>query len=133
MVRLIVTQRELGQSPKGDHSALLKCCSALQKCQVVLLDAECSSMFGCILDSLFRVFKSSSCTQTCFHLQSMIFISFMDNSGLFRNNYLVDKYPKINLDKVQIIHNFIVIQSSLIFLCMQSYFKHELSTNHKII
>ena len=57
----------------------------------------------------------------------------MDNSGIFRNNYLVDKYPKINLDKIQIIHNFIVIQSSLIFPCMQSYFKHELSTNHKII
>ena len=57
----------------------------------------------------------------------------MDNSGIFRNNYLVDKYPKINLDKIQIIHNFIIIQSSLIFPCMQSYFKHELSTNHKII
>ena len=37
---------------------------------------------------------------------------FLDNSGFFRNKYLVDKYPKINLDKVQIIHNFIVIQSS---------------------
>ena len=29
-----------------------------------------------------------------------IFISFLDNSSLFRNNYLVDKYSKINLDKV---------------------------------
>ena len=48
----------------------------------------------------------------------------LDNSSFFRNNYLVDKYPKINLDKVQIIHNFIFIQSSLLFLCMQSYFKH---------
>ena len=36
-------------------------------------------------------------------------ISLLDSSGFFRNNYLVDKYPKINLDKVQIIHNFIVI------------------------
>ena len=54
----------------------------------------------------------------------MIFISFMDNSGLFKNNYLVDKYTEINLDKVQIIHNFIVIQSSILSPCMQSYFKH---------
>ena len=54
----------------------------------------------------------------------MTFISFLDNSGFFRNNYLVDKYPKINLDKVQIIHNFIVIQSSLLFLYMQFDFKH---------
>ena len=52
------------------------------------------------------------------------FISFLNNSGFFKNNYLVDKYPKINLDKIQIIQNFIVIQSSLLFLCMQSYFKH---------
>ena len=116
-VCLIVTRRELGQSPKGDHSALLKC-------QMVLLDAEHSSMFECVLDSLFRVFLSDPCTQTCFHPQSMIFISFLDNSGFSRNIYLVDKYPKINLDKIQIIYNFIVIQSSLLFLCMQSYFKH---------
>ena len=110
--------------PKRDHSALLKCRSALQKCQMVLLDAERSSLFGCILDSLFRVFLSGPCTQTCFHPQSIIFISIIDNLGFFKNNYLVDKYPKINLDKVHIIHNFIVIQSSLLFLCMQSYFKH---------
>ena len=51
-------------------------------------------------------------------------ISFMDNSAFFKNNYLVDKYPKINLNKVQIIHNFIVIQSSILFLYKQSYFRH---------
>ena len=55
---------------------------------------------------------------------SKIFISFLDNSSLFRNNYLVDIYPKINFDKVQIIHNFIAIQLSLLFLCKQSYFRH---------
>ena len=59
-----------------------------------------------------------------FNPYSKIFISFLDNSSLFKNNYLVDKYPKINLDKVQIIHNFIVIQLSLLFLCKQSYFRH---------
>ena len=31
---------------------------------------------------------------------SKIFNSYLDNSGLFNNNYLVDKYSKINLDKV---------------------------------
>ena len=55
---------------------------------------------------------------------SEIFISFLDNSGLFNDNYLVDKYSKINLDKVQIIHNTIVIQLSPLFPCKQSYFRH---------
>ena len=119
----IVTQRALGQSPKGGNLALLNFRSALQKCRMVLLDAKRSFMFGCLLDSISRVFLSGHCTQTCFHPQSMIFISFLDNSAFFRNNYLADKYPKINLDKAQIIHNFIVTQSSLLFLCMQSYFK----------
>ena len=119
----IVTQKALGQSPKGGNLALLKCRSALQKCRMVLLDAEHTFVFGCVLDSPSMVFLFDPCTQTCFHPQFMIFISFLDNSGFFRNNYLVEKYPKINFDKVQIIHNFIVIQSSLFFLCMQSYFK----------
>ena len=122
MVCLIVTRRPLGQSPKGGNQALLKCRLALQKCRMVLLDAERSSVFGCVLDTLFRAFLSGPCIQTCFHPQSMIFISFLDNSGFFRNNYLVDKYPKINLYKVQTIYNFIVIQSFILFLCMQSYF-----------
>ena len=53
-VCLIVTRRELGQSPKGGHSAL-------QKCHSVLLDAKHSSMCGCVLDSLSRVFWSGPC------------------------------------------------------------------------
>ena len=119
MVCLIVTRRELGQSRKGSHPALLKCCSALQKCRRVLLDAERSFVFGCVLDSLFRVFLTQSLYLDVF--SSLVYdfffkIFFLDNLGFFRNNYLVDKYPKINLDKVQIIHNFIVIQSSLLFL-----------------
>ena len=36
----------------------------------------------------------------------------MDNSDLFSNKYLVDKYSKINLDKVQIIP-FIPMQAIL--------------------
>ena len=35
-----------------------------------------------------------------FNPYSKIFNSFHDNSSLFSNNYLVDKYSKINLDKV---------------------------------
>ena len=35
-----------------------------------------------------------------FNPYSKIFTSFQDNSGLFSNNYLVDKYSKINLDKI---------------------------------
>ena len=59
-----------------------------------------------------------------FNPYSKIFISFQDNLGLFSNNYLVDNYSKINLDKVQIIHNFIIIQLFPLFLCNQSYFGH---------
>ena len=64
-----------------------------------------------------------------FNSYSKIFISSLDNSGIFNNNYLVDKYSKINFDKVQIIHNFIVIQLSPLFPCKQSYF----NTNHQPI
>ena len=108
-VCFIVTQR-VRRKPKRRKFGPFKCRSALQKCRMVLLDAEYTFVFGCILDSLSMVFLSDPCTQTCFHPQSMIFISFLDNSGFFRNNYLLEKYPKINFDKVQIIHNFIVIQ-----------------------
>ena len=57
-----------------------------------------------------------------FNPYSRIFISFLES--LFNNNYLVYKYSKINIDKVHIIHNFIVIQLSSLFLCKQSYFRH---------
>ena len=59
-----------------------------------------------------------------FNPYSKIFTSFLDNSGLFSNNYLGNKYSKINLDKVQIIYNFFIIQLSPLFICKQSYFKH---------
>ena len=73
---------------------------------------------------LFQGFLTGPCTQTCFYPPSMIFHLFSGYFRLVKKNYLVDKYPKTNLYKVQIIHNFIVIQSSILFLCMQSYFKH---------
>ena len=140
-VCLIVTQRALGQSPKGGNLALLKVLFDTPKVSNGLLDTKCSSMFGCILDLLIGFFdpvpspKRVFILSLCFFFFLFIFflISFLDNSGFFRNNHLEDKYPKINLDKVQIIHNLIVIQSSLLFLCMHTYFKHKLSTNHKII
>ena len=91
-----------------------------------LLDTEHFFVFGCHLDSSSWVFLTGPCTQTCFHSLSMIFflISFLDNSSFFKNNYLVDKYPKLNPNKVQFIHNFIIIQSSFLFLCVHPYFKH---------
>ena len=123
-VCLIVTRRELGQSPKGGHSALLKCRLALQKCRMVLLDAKHSFVFGYVLDSPFRVFLIWSLYIDVFSFLVYDSYLFLDNSGFFKKHYVVDKYLKIILDKVQIIHNFIVIPSSLLFLCMQSYFKH---------
>ena len=124
-VCLIVTPRALGQSPKGGNLALLKCHSALQKCWMGSWTTNilpCSSVFWALLLGFFDPVLAPRCV---FILSLwFFFISFLDNSGFFRNNYLIDKYPKINLDKVQIIHNFIVIQSSLLFLCMHPYFKH---------
>ena len=81
----------------------------------------CSSVFW----TLFLGFlEPGLALRRVFNPYSKIFTSFLDNSNLFSNSYLVDKYPKINFDKVQIIHNFIVIQLSLLFLYKQFYFKH---------
>ena len=111
MVCLISTRRELGQSPK-------ECNSALLKCRMVLLGADHTFVYGCLLD-FFRFLEPVLALRRVFNPYSKIFISFLDNSSLFKNNYLVDKYPKINFDKVHIIHNFIVIQLSL-FIPMQA-------------
>ena len=89
-----------------------------------LLDAERTFMFRCHLDSPSRVLWLVLVPRHVFILRLWFFISFLDNSGFSKNNYLEDKYLKINLDKVQIIHSFIVIQSSLLFPCMHPYFKH---------
>ena len=87
------------------------------------LDFKHSFAFGCSLDSSSRVFWQvlvpRRVSSSIYDFSSLFWII-----RLFKNNYLVDKCLKINLDKVQIIHNFIVIQSSFLFLCMQSYFKH---------
>ena len=123
-VCLIVTQRALGQSPKGGNLALLKCHSALQKCQMGSWTPNVLSYLGAFWTLLLGFFDPVPTPRRVFILSLWFFISFLDNSGFFRNNYLVDKYPKINFDKVQIIHNFIVIQSSILFLCMHPYFKH---------
>ena len=126
MVCLVVTRRALGQSTKGGNSALLKCWMGSWTLNAFPCSGEFwTLLLGCFDRSLHLDVFSSSVYD--------FFISFLDNLGFFRNNYLVDKYPNMNLDKVQIIHNFIVIQSSLLFLCMHPYFKHWLSTNHKII
>ena len=121
--RALSSPKGLGESPKGGNLALLSVVrhyKSVEWCSWMLNTLLCSGAFWTLF---LWFFLSDPCSQTCFHPQSMIFISFLDNSGFFRNNYLVEKYPKINFDKVQIIHNFIVIQSSLFFLCMQSYFK----------
>ena len=127
-VCLIITRRALGQSPKGGNSALLKCHSALQKCQMGSWTPNVFPCSGAFWTLLLGFFDPVPAPRRVFFLSLwfliFFFISFLDNLGFFRNNYLVDKYPKINLDKVQILHNFIVIQSSLLFLCMHPYFKH---------
>ena len=118
IVCLIITQRSLGQIPHDGRLALLKC-----RIGSWMLNAlPCSGaiwtlLLGFFYRSLYLDMFSSSVYD--------FFISFLDNSDFLRiiilNNYLVDKSLKINLNKVPIIHNFIVIQSSLLFLCMHLY------------
>ena len=125
MVCLIVTWRPLGQSPPKQNSALLECRLALQKCRIGLMAPNillCSGaiwtpFLGFFGQSLYLDMFSSS-------VYDFFLISFLDNSGFFKKNYLVNKYFIINLDKFQVIHNFIVIQSPFLFLCMHPYFKH---------
>ena len=128
---LIVTWRELGQSPQGCHSALWKGRSALwkgrsalQKCRMALLDANHAFHVRVRFRLLLGFLEPSLALRRVFNPYSKIFISFLDNSSLFSNNYLIDKYSRINLDKVQIIHNYIIIQLSPLFPCKQSYFRH---------
>ena len=95
-----------------------------------LMEAEPAFVFGCHLVSPSRVFwpvlvpSRVSNLRLWFFFYYFFYISFLDNSGFFKSNYLKDKYLKINLDKVQIIRSFIIIQSSLLFLCMHPYFKY---------
>ena len=112
-VCLIITQRPLGPSPKGGNSVLLECHSALQKCQIGYWTPNTLSC-SCAFWTPFLGFLEPVLTPRCVFTRILRFLSiFLDNSGFFKNSYLVDKYPKINLDKVHIIHNFIFIQLSL--------------------
>ena len=104
-------------SPKG-------CWAKANHMKIWPYGSEHSFVFGCRLDSFSKIFWPILVPRHVFVLRLWFFISFLDNSGFFKNNYLVDKSLKINLDNVQIIPNFVVIQSSLLFLCMHPYFKH---------
>ena len=126
MVCIIVTERPLGQSQHDGNSALLECRSALQKCRIGYWRPNALSCLGAIW-SLLLEFLGQSLYLDVFSTSVYDFfflISFLDKSGFFKNNYLVNKSLKINLGNVQIIPNFVVIESSLLFLCMHPYFKH---------
>ena len=128
---IIVTRRPLSQSPHDGNSALLECCSAfpmchstLQKCRIGSWRPNTLSCSGAIWSLLLGFFGRSLYLDVFLTSVYDFFISFLDNSGFFKNNYLLDKSLKINLDNVQIIPNFVIIQSSILFLCMHPYFKH---------
>ena len=96
-----------------------------------VLEAECTFVYGCHLISpstvSWLVLVPRHVFNLClwfFFFFSLLLIIQAFLKTIILNNYLVDKSLKINLDKVQIIHNFIVIQSSFLFLCMRPYFKH---------
>ena len=123
-VCIIITQRPLGQSPTKGNSVLLECRSALQKCRIGSWRLNAISCSGAIWSLLLGFFGQSLYLDVFSTSVYDFLVSFLDNLGFFKSNYLEDKYLKINLDKVQIIHSFIVIQSSLLFPCMHPYFKH---------
>ena len=112
-VCIIITQRPLGQSPTKGNSVLLECRSAIQKCRIGSWRSNALSCSGAIWSLLLGFFGRSLYLDVFSTSILWFFVSFLDNSGFFKSNYLEDKYLKINLHKVQIIHNFIVIQLSL--------------------
>ena len=114
----------VGPKPKRGKLGPFRVSNGTPKVPNWLLDAERTSMFECHLNSLSRVSWPVLVPRRVFNIRLWFFVPFLDNSSFFKNNYLVDKSLKINLDNVQIIPNFVVIQSSLLFLCMHSYFKH---------
>ena len=63
----------------------------------MLIALSCSSVFW---THFLGFLEPGLALRRVFNPYSKIFNSFLDNSGLFKNNYLVDKYSKINLDKV---------------------------------
>ena len=89
-----------------------------------LLEAERTFVFRCHLVSPSRFFGRSLYLDMFSTSVYDFFVSFLDYLGFFKSNYLEYKYLKINLNKVQIIHNFVVIQSSLLFPWMHPYFKY---------
>ena len=124
MVCLIVTRRLLGQSTHDRNSALLECRSALQKCRIGSWRLNAFLCLGAIWSLILGFFGLPLYLDVFSTSVYDFLVSCLDNSGFFKSNYLEVKYLKINLDNVQIIPNFVVIQSSLLFSCMHLYFKH---------
>ena len=116
--------KAVGPKPKRSQFNPFKVLFDTPKVPNGLLDTKRSFMFGCHLDSPFKVFWSVLAPRRTFILSLWFLSLFWIIQAFFRSNYLVDKYPKINLDKVWIIHNFIFIKSSILFLCTHPYFKH---------
>ena len=92
--------KAVGPKPKRGKFGPFRVSFGTAKVPNWLLDTECSFMFGCCLDSSSKVFWQVLAPRHVFILHLWFFISFLNNSSFFRNNYLIDKYPKINLDKV---------------------------------
>ena len=112
---IIITRRLLDQNPHDGNSALLECHLTLQMCRIGSWRPNALSCLGVIWSLLLGFFGRSLYLDMFSTSVYDFFVSFLDNLGFFKSNYLEDKYLKINLNKVQIIHNFVVIQSSFYF------------------
>ena len=83
-VCFIVTRRSLGQSPTHENSALLECCSALQKCQIGLMAPDTLSCLDAVWTHFLWFFGWSLYLDMFSSFVYDFFISFLDNSGYLR-------------------------------------------------
>ena len=94
---LIDIQGEQGQSPKECNSAPKSTIQHFWSAEWyswVLIALLC---FGVFWTPFLGFLELDLALRCVFNPYSKTFISFLNNPSLFRNNYLVDKYPKINL------------------------------------
>ena len=73
---------------------------------------------------LFQVFLSQASHLDMFSIRILRFLSLFQIIQVFSATIILQIYSKINFDKVQIIHNFIVIQLSPLFPRKKSNFRH---------
>ena len=113
---LIDIQGEQGQSPKecnSAHKSTIQHFWSAEWYSWVLIALSC---FGVFWTPFLGFLEPDLALRRVFNPYSKTFISFLNNPSLFRNNYLVDKYPKINFDKFRL--------STILLLSNYPFYSH---------